>query len=98
MIAAMVVITFGMLIFLPGAGARPVRVAMGFFGGPMLGFFAFRWHVLRRRVFSGEISAAEFRRDPRGHVLGPRLPVVIWFVITLVLLIGIVVVGAELHL
>ena len=92
------VLIIGMLTFLPGPDARPIRVPMWFFCTSTLVFFAFRWHSLRKRVFSGQVSPAEFREDPRRHLLGPRLPLVLWFVATIVILIGIVVIEAMFHL
>jgi hypothetical protein len=89
--AVLVAAIIGLVTFLPGDGARPVRVPMGLFCVSIIGFFAVRWHSLRKQVFSGQLLPSGFRKDPRRYILGPRLPLGIWFAITITLLIGTVV-------
>ena len=96
--AVMLVAIIALITFLAGDGARPMRVPMGLFCLSMLGFFAFRWHSLRKQVFTGQISPSEFRQDPRRHLLGPRLPYVIWLTATVAVLIGTVIVEAQMGL
>jgi hypothetical protein len=96
-VAVMLAAIVGLVTFLPGEGARPVRLPMGFFCASILGFFAFRWHSLRRQVFSGRLLPSEFRKDPRRYILGPRRPLVIWFAVTVTVFIGTVVLQAPLR-
>ena len=93
-VAVMIIAVFGLITFLPGAGSRPVRIPMGLACASILGFFAFRWHVLRRQAFSGQLLPSEFRRDPRRHILGPRVPFIVWLVATISLVLGAVVLKA----
>jgi hypothetical protein len=80
------------------AGFQPgnwgTLVAMAMFGISLVGFFAYRWHHLRADAASGRLKAEEFSRDPRGHILGPILPLIVWFVVTVVALIAIAVFSA----
>jgi hypothetical protein len=94
LVAIMTVVIFGLLTFLPGEATRSTRLPMWFFCFSLLGFFAFRWHSLRKVVFSGQLSPSEFRKDPRRHLLGPRLPLVVWFVMTIAILLSFVIVQA----
>ena len=93
-LAVMIIAVFGLVTFLPGAGTRPACVPMGLSCASILGFFAFRWHVLRRQAFSGQLLPSEFRKDPRRHILGPRVPFIIWLVATTGIVLGVVVLRA----
>jgi hypothetical protein len=75
-------------------GNRGISVAMAVFGLSLVAFFAYRWHRLRGDAATGDLTPEEFYRSPRAHILGPLLPLVIWFVTTVVAVIGIAVLSA----
>jgi hypothetical protein len=56
----------------------------------LVGFFAVRWHVLRRIASIGELSASEFRAAPHKYILGPRWVSVLWFVGTAIAVVSLV--------
>lgn len=39
----------------------------------------------------GAISSAEFRADPKRHILGPRLPYMLWSIGTVIIFFAIVI-------
>jgi hypothetical protein len=70
---------------------QAIVAAMVFFSVSVLCFLAFRWHLLRKLASSGAISSTEFRADPKRHILGPRLPYILWFIGTVCILFAIVI-------
>ena len=50
----------------------------------LVGFFAIRWHILRRLSSLGALSASAFRAAPHKYLLGPRWISVLWFVVTVI--------------
>jgi hypothetical protein len=73
---------------------RGTSVAMAVFGLSLVAFFAYRWHRLRTDAATGRLTPEEFYRDPRAHIRGPLLPLVVWLVLTIAALIAIVVFSA----
>jgi hypothetical protein len=69
-------------------------VGMAVFALSLVAFFAYRWHRLRSDAATGTLTPEEFYRSPRAHILGPMLPLVIWFVATVVALIAIALLSA----
>lgn len=39
----------------------------------MLGFLAYRFNAVRTALADGRLSSDEFRRNPQGHLMGPRV-------------------------
>jgi hypothetical protein len=82
MLAAMLVVIFSVVTFL--GRERSMRLPMGFACLSILGFAAFRWHSLRKLVFSGTVPPSDIRRDLRSYFIGPLLPRIIWLVLTVI--------------
>jgi hypothetical protein len=92
-VAVIFVVIIGLIIWprLSRSHDQGVVAAMVFFTVSVLCFLAFRWHLLRKLALSGAISIAEFRADPKKHILGPRLPYISWFIGTVCILFAIVI-------
>jgi hypothetical protein len=70
-------------------------VAMAVFGMSLVGFFAYRWRHMRADAAIGRPTPEEFNRSPRAYVLGPVLPLVVWFAVTIAALIIFAVLSAR---
>ena len=93
-VVAVIFLVIISLVIWPRLG-RPhdqgIVAAMVFFSISVLCFLAFRWHLLRKLALSGAISIAEFRADPKKHILGPRLLYLLWFIGTVCIFFAIVI-------
>jgi uncharacterized membrane protein len=76
-------------------GNRRTSVAMAVFGVSLVGFFAYRWRRLRADAAIGRPTPEEFNRSPRAYILGPVLPLVVWFAVTVAALIIFAVLSAR---
>jgi hypothetical protein len=73
---------------------RPNLAPLAFLYTSLLAFFAYRWHVLRKLISAGVLSESNFRADPGKHFLGSRLVLVLWFGITIVASLSMVILQA----
>ena len=69
-------------------------LAMAVLGLSAVSFLAYRWHRLRSDVAAGHLTREVFYREPRAQILGPVLPLALWFVVTIMTMFTIVVLGA----
>jgi hypothetical protein len=71
-----------------------IILAMAILAASLVGYFAFRWHKLRVAAATGVLTTRDFYADPRSHILGPKKPLVIWFICTIAAILGTVVLFA----
>src|SRR5579871_4325232 len=69
-------------------------LAMAIFGLSLVGFFGYRLNRLQREIATGRLTAQEYWRDPQRCIRGPTAPLALWFALTFIVMLGLVVLFA----